>query len=453
MQSGTSSEGQVKIEKTTNMTATNGVLNGEAAASLKGASGMPTTTTNTAPDLAHLNHWQTVLSALYKSQQPQTQQANGNITPGAFAAAFPAAAMANPNAFAQNLYVNGGMPVNAAVSGGVNGQANVNANVNVLPAVALQMAAANGADPNFLNAAAQAQAQAQAQLVAQAQQVQNTAAAAAAGVNGVNPANFNQLMAAAAARNNNNNGKVVDGNGNVAQQGGVKRERNGGVTGVNGGANGADLQVSKTQGQNPSGMNGANGVNDAVNVNGAAAAASFAAINGALRHHQQVSKAQESLEESGKDGDEREMKKQRRKQSNRESARRSRLRKQAECEELSIRVSKLSEDNLDLQTELSKMRQRCQTLTCQNKVLQQELHSFASRKQQTGGNNNNNADPDPAANQTTHNQKTNGVDSIKGQSTNAANGYGSHGEGEETNTQTQTETTTAAAEEDGKGAE
>ena len=77
---------------------------------------------------------------------------------------------------------------------------------------------------------------------------------------------------------------------------------------------------------------------------------------------------------------------QRRKQSNRESARRSRLRKQAECEELSIRVHKLSEENLNLQTELSKMKQKCETLTCQNKILQQELHSFASKKQATGTN-------------------------------------------------------------------
>ncbi|QDZ24526.1 BZIP domain-containing protein [Chloropicon primus] len=75
--------------------------------------------------------------------------------------------------------------------------------------------------------------------------------------------------------------------------------------------------------------------------------------------------------------DERELKKQRRKQSNRESARRSRLRKQAECEELSVRVNKLSEENVELQTELEQMKQKCETLTSQNKRLQQELHSFA----------------------------------------------------------------------------
>ena len=43
--------------------------------------------------------------------------------------------------------------------------------------------------------------------------------------------------------------------------------------------------------------------------------------------------------------DERELKRQRRKQSNRESARRSRLRKQAECEDLGKRVDKLQDEN------------------------------------------------------------------------------------------------------------
>ena len=43
--------------------------------------------------------------------------------------------------------------------------------------------------------------------------------------------------------------------------------------------------------------------------------------------------------------DEREVKRQRRKQSNRESARRSRLRKQAECEALAVRVNELMNEN------------------------------------------------------------------------------------------------------------
>ena len=81
--------------------------------------------------------------------------------------------------------------------------------------------------------------------------------------------------------------------------------------------------------------------------------------------------------------DERELKKQRRKQSNRESARRSRLRKQAECEELSERVKKLSDENHVLQTALEQMKHKCEDLTSQNKRLQQELHTFAQGQTKT----------------------------------------------------------------------
>ena len=50
--------------------------------------------------------------------------------------------------------------------------------------------------------------------------------------------------------------------------------------------------------------------------------------------------------------DEREVKRQRRKQSNRESARRSRLRKQAECEGLSTKVTDLETENARLKEEV-----------------------------------------------------------------------------------------------------
>ena len=43
-----------------------------------------------------------------------------------------------------------------------------------------------------------------------------------------------------------------------------------------------------------------------------------------------------------------EVKRQRRKQSNRESARRSRLRKQAECEHLAVKVKELEDENIKL---------------------------------------------------------------------------------------------------------
>ncbi|XP_027359656.1 bZIP transcription factor 16 isoform X2 [Abrus precatorius] len=54
--------------------------------------------------------------------------------------------------------------------------------------------------------------------------------------------------------------------------------------------------------------------------------------------------------------DERELKRQRRKQSNRESARRSRLRKQAECDELAQRAEILKEENASLRSEVSRIR-------------------------------------------------------------------------------------------------
>ncbi|XP_077236178.1 bZIP transcription factor 1-B-like isoform X2 [Tasmannia lanceolata] len=67
--------------------------------------------------------------------------------------------------------------------------------------------------------------------------------------------------------------------------------------------------------------------------------------------------------------DEREVKKQRRKQSNRESARRSRLRKQAECEELAKRVETLKEENSSLREELDRIREECEKLAMENASL------------------------------------------------------------------------------------
>ncbi|KAL5995535.1 hypothetical protein ACLOJK_025598 [Asimina triloba] len=71
--------------------------------------------------------------------------------------------------------------------------------------------------------------------------------------------------------------------------------------------------------------------------------------------------------------DERELKRQRRKQSNRESARRSRLRKQAECEELAQRVEALKEENSSLRDELELMREKCQKLAAENAALTERL--------------------------------------------------------------------------------
>jgi plant G-box-binding factor len=71
--------------------------------------------------------------------------------------------------------------------------------------------------------------------------------------------------------------------------------------------------------------------------------------------------------------DERELKRQKRKQSNRESARRSRLRKQAECEELQARVETLSNDNRSLRDELQRLSEECEKLTSENTSYKEEL--------------------------------------------------------------------------------
>ncbi|XP_020084568.1 bZIP transcription factor 16-like isoform X1 [Ananas comosus] len=71
--------------------------------------------------------------------------------------------------------------------------------------------------------------------------------------------------------------------------------------------------------------------------------------------------------------DERELKKQRRKQSNRESARRSRLRKQAECEELGQRAESLKEENASLRAEVNRLRKEYEDLLSQNASLKEKL--------------------------------------------------------------------------------
>ncbi|KAL0726246.1 hypothetical protein Bca4012_022339 [Brassica carinata] len=71
--------------------------------------------------------------------------------------------------------------------------------------------------------------------------------------------------------------------------------------------------------------------------------------------------------------DERELKRQKRKQSNRESARRSRLRKQAECEQLQQRVESLTSENQSLRDELQRLSSECEKLKTENHSIQDEL--------------------------------------------------------------------------------
>ncbi|CAN6832634.1 unnamed protein product, partial [Brassica oleracea] len=76
--------------------------------------------------------------------------------------------------------------------------------------------------------------------------------------------------------------------------------------------------------------------------------------------------------------DDREIKRQKRKQSNRESARRSRLRKQAECDELAQRAELLNEENASLRAEINRLKSQCDELTSENTSLKDQLLSFPS---------------------------------------------------------------------------
>jgi len=76
--------------------------------------------------------------------------------------------------------------------------------------------------------------------------------------------------------------------------------------------------------------------------------------------------------------DERELKRQKRKQSNRDSARRSRLRKQAECEELAQRADVLKQENASLRDEVNRIRKEYDLLISKNSSLKVCLTLFLS---------------------------------------------------------------------------
>lgn len=71
--------------------------------------------------------------------------------------------------------------------------------------------------------------------------------------------------------------------------------------------------------------------------------------------------------------DERELKQERRKQSNRESARRSRLRKQAETEELAVKVGTLTAENTTLRAEITRLTESSDKLRLENSALMEKL--------------------------------------------------------------------------------
>ncbi|KAJ4955466.1 hypothetical protein NE237_012249 [Protea cynaroides] len=71
--------------------------------------------------------------------------------------------------------------------------------------------------------------------------------------------------------------------------------------------------------------------------------------------------------------DNRELKRERRKQSNRESAKRSRLRKQAETEDLALRVETLIAENVSLRSEINRLTENSQKLRLENAVIMEKL--------------------------------------------------------------------------------
>lgn len=85
--------------------------------------------------------------------------------------------------------------------------------------------------------------------------------------------------------------------------------------------------------------------------------------------------------------DERELKRQRRKQSNRESARRSRLRKQAECDELAQRAEALKEENANLISEVNRIKSEYEQLLAENASLKERLGEFPRQEDFRAGRN------------------------------------------------------------------
>ncbi|XP_054810615.1 bZIP transcription factor 16-like isoform X2 [Prosopis cineraria] len=88
--------------------------------------------------------------------------------------------------------------------------------------------------------------------------------------------------------------------------------------------------------------------------------------------------------------DERELKRQRRKQSNRESARRSRLRKQAECDELAQRAEALKEENDSLRSEVSRIKSEYEQLLSENAALKERLGELPEKEDFRSGQNDEN---------------------------------------------------------------
>ncbi|KAK8676644.1 hypothetical protein V6N13_142216 [Hibiscus sabdariffa] len=92
--------------------------------------------------------------------------------------------------------------------------------------------------------------------------------------------------------------------------------------------------------------------------------------------------------------DERELKRQRRKQSNRESARRSRLRKQAECDELAQRAEALKEENANLRSEVNRIKNEYEQLLAENTSLKERRGEIPGHGDLKSGRNDQHANVD-----------------------------------------------------------
>ncbi|XP_010422771.1 PREDICTED: G-box-binding factor 2-like isoform X2 [Camelina sativa] len=77
---------------------------------------------------------------------------------------------------------------------------------------------------------------------------------------------------------------------------------------------------------------------------------------------------------------EKEVKREKRKQSNRESARRSRLRKQAETEQLAVKVDALVAENMTLRSKVSQLNDESEKLRLENEALLDQLKAQATGK-------------------------------------------------------------------------
>ncbi|CAM8971957.1 unnamed protein product [Rhodiola kirilowii] len=87
---------------------------------------------------------------------------------------------------------------------------------------------------------------------------------------------------------------------------------------------------------------------------------------------------------------ERQLKQERRKQSNRESARRSRLRKQAETEELAAKVDILMAENMTLKSEITQLAKNSEKLKLENAKMMEKLK--CAKLEKAGRNGSDNAD-------------------------------------------------------------